>query len=122
MKGTGRTTLSAITFRVPDDEMVFARHYREQTRAMTAAEAAGYIRGRSDPRGYEVLLPRRINPGEIARISVLPKAIGWRYYPDAKGRSPWLCDCEFCTPRGEVNASRQRARLAERIHRTDATR
>lgn len=122
LKRTGRTTLSAVTFRVPDNEMVFARHYREQHRAMTAAEAAGYIRGRPDPRGYEIMLPRRINPGEIERIRVLPKAIGWRYYPEAKGKSPWLCDCELCTPRGEVNASRQRARLAERIRRTDAPR
>jgi hypothetical protein len=122
MKRTGRTTLSAISFRVPDNEMVFARHYREQLQPMTAAEAVGYIRGRSDPRGYEIMLPRRVNPNDIARVRVLPKAIGWRYYPEAKGKAPWLCDCEVCVPRGEVKASRQRVRVAERIGRGDAAR
>jgi hypothetical protein len=110
MKRTGRTTLSAISFRVPDDEMVFARHYREERRVMTAAGAVGYIRGRPDPRGYEIMLPRRINPREIVRVRVLPKAIGWRYSPEAKGKSPSMCECEFCSTRGEVNASRQRTR------------
>ena len=122
MKRSGRTTLSAVSFRVPDDEMVFARHYREQRRAMTAAEAVGYIRGRPDPRGYEIMLKRRVNPNEIVRVRVLPKAIGWRYYPEAKGKSPWTCDCEVCVPRGEVKASRQRVRLAEHIRRADAAR
>ena len=46
----------AITFRVPDDEMVFARHYREQTRAMTAIHSwqvrSARLRGRTD-RGAE---------------------------------------------------------------------
>ena len=120
MKRTGRTTLSAISFRVSDNEMVFARHYREQHRAMTAAEAVGYIRSRPDPRGYEIMVPRRVTPSEIVRVRVLPKAIGWRYYPEAKGKAPWMCDCELCAARGEVNASRQRARVAERIRRADA--
>jgi hypothetical protein len=122
MKRTGRTTLSAISFRVSDNEIVYARHYREQRRAMTAAEAVGYIRSRPDPRGYEIMLPRRVTPSEIVRVRVLPKAIGWRYYPEAKGKAPWMCDCELCAARGEVNASRQRARLAERIGRGDAAR
>jgi hypothetical protein len=100
MKRTGRATLSAISFRVPDNEIVFAWHYREQSQAMTAAEAVGYIRGRSDPRGYEIMLPRRVNPNDIVRVRVLPKAIGWRYYPETKGKAPWLCDCEVCVPRG----------------------
>jgi hypothetical protein len=83
---------------------------------MTAAAAVGYIHGRSDPRGFEIMLPRRVNPNDIVRVRVLPKAIGWRYYPEAKGKA-WLCDCEVCVPRGEVKASRQRVRVAERIGR-----
>src|SRR5215813_9311896 len=69
----------------------------------------GYIRSRQDPRGYEIMLPRRVTPKEIVRVRVLPKAIGWRYYPEAKGKAPWMCNCELCAARGEVNASRQRA-------------
>jgi hypothetical protein len=89
---------------------------------MTAAAAVGYIHGRSDPRGFEIMLPRRVNPNDIVRVRVLPKAIGWRYYPEAKGKAPWPCDCEVCVPRGEVKASRQRVRVAERIGRGDAAR
>ncbi len=122
LKRTGRTTLSAITFRVPDDEIVLARHYRDERRAMTAAEAVGLIRGRSDPRGYEIMLSRRVAPSDIVRVRALPKAIGWRYFPEAKGKQPWLCDCEFCVPQGEVKATRQRARLADRIRKADAAR
>jgi hypothetical protein len=68
------------------------------------------------------MLPRRVAPGEIVRVRALPKAIGWRYFPDAKGKAPWLCDCDFCTVRGEVKAKRQRARVAERIRQADASR
>jgi hypothetical protein len=117
LKRRGRTTLAAITFLVPDDENVLTRHYREDHCTMTAAEAVGFIRSRSDPRGYEIMLPRRVHPSEIVRVHVLSKAIGWRYYPEAKGKPPWMCDCAFCVPRGEVKAKRQRAHLAARIRR-----
>ena len=93
LKRTGRTTLSAITCRVPDEEIVLARHYRDERRAMTAAEAVGLIRDKPDPRGYEIMLLRRVAPSDIVRVRTLPKAIGWRYFPEAKGKQPWLCDC-----------------------------
>ena len=120
LKRSGRTALAAIDFRVPDSEIVFARHYREQQQSMTAAEAVGYIRSRPDPRGYEIMLPRRVFPREIVRVRALSRAVGWRYYPEAKGKAPWLCDCVMCTSRGEVNSRRQRDRVAERIRRADA--
>jgi hypothetical protein len=87
---------------------------------MTAAEAVGYIRSRPDPRGYEIMLPRRVLPREIVRVRALPSAFGWRYFPEAKGKAPWMCDCVMCISRGEVNARRQRERVAERIRRADA--
>lgn len=122
LKRAGRTALAAITFRVPDDEIVLAAHYREDRREMTAAEAVGLIRSRPDPRGYEIMLPRRVAPGEIVRARVLPRAVGWRYFPEAKGKAPWMCDCPVCSPRGEVKASRQRARVAERMRLAAADR
>ena len=85
-------------------------------------EAVGLIRGSPDPRGYEIMLPRRVAPSEIVRARALPRAIGWRYFPEAKGKAPWLCDCPVCEPRGEVKAGRQRVRLAERMRRADAAR
>jgi hypothetical protein len=122
LKRSGRTALAAIDFRVPDTEIVFARHYRDERQAMTAAEAVGYIRSRPDPRGYEIMLPRRVMPREIVRVRALPRPLGWRYFPDAKGKEPWLCDCIMCAPRGEVKARRQRERVAERMRRADAGR
>jgi len=122
LKRTGRTALVAIDFRVPDREIVFARHYREQQQSMTAAEAVGYIRNRSDPRGYEIMLPRRVLPREIVRVRALPRAFGWRYFPEAKGKAPWMCDCVMCTSRGEVNSRSQRERVAERIRAAAAER
>jgi hypothetical protein len=122
LKRGGRTALAAIDFRVPDREIVFARHYRDDRLAMTAAEAVGYIRSRPDPRGYEIMLPRRVLPREIVRVRALPRAFGWRYFPEAKGKAPWMCDCVMCIGRGEVNSRRQRDRVAERIRLADAAR
>ena len=109
------TTLSAVTFRVPDDELVLAHHYNKPLRQMTAAEAAGMISALPDPRGYEIILGRRIERQEIVRVRPLPKAIGWRYSPEAKGRPAIACDCPMCLPRGEVNARRFRERVYDRM-------
>lgn len=115
LKRTGRTTLAAVDFRIPDGEPVFARHYLDKLAPMSASEAIGLVRSASDPRGYEILVPRRIDPREIVRIRGLSKVFGWRYFPAAKGKQPWLCDCPVCLPRGEVKARQQRQRLAARL-------
>lgn len=115
LKRSGRSTLAAITFRAPDDELVFARHFSGAPRAMTAAEAAGMIRAAGDARGYEIIVPRRIPPKDIVRIQILPRATGWRYWPAARGAPMRLCDCPICLPRGEVNARRYRERVIARM-------
>ena len=77
MKRWRATTLAAITFRVPDDEPVLALHYNNRPRrysTMTAAEAVSIIAGLEDPRGYEIMLSRRIMPKEIVRARPLPKS------------------------------------------------
>ncbi len=113
LKRLGTTSLVAITFKVGDDEPVFARHYHNAPSAMTAAEAVGTIQKQADPRGYEIILPRSITPGEIVRVNALPKGIGWRYWPEAKSANRWPCDCPACAPRGEVKARRYRERIPE---------
>jgi hypothetical protein len=60
LKRSGATTLAAITFRVADDQPVLASHFSQQPAAMTAASAVGVILAASDPRGYEIMIPRRI--------------------------------------------------------------
>ena len=113
LKRLGARTLAAVTFRVPDAELVFARHYRETPTPFSAAAAVGHIRAAPSPLGYEILLPRRVRPSEIIRIRVLAKPVGWRYWPEAKTEDRWPCECPMCAPRGEVKARRYRARLPE---------
>ena len=115
LKRWGRASLAAITVRLPDNELVFARHYTAAPVLMSAAEACGLILAAPDPRGHEIMVPRRILPKEIVRAQTLPRAIGWRYYPAAKGQSMRLCDCPMCMPRGEVKAKRYRERVRERM-------
>lgn len=111
LKRWGRTTLVAVTFRVPDGEMVFGRHYLHEPEAMTAAKAAGKVARTDDPRGVEILIPRRIQPAEIVRVRILPEAVGWRYAPGFKSAPRYPCDCPACLPRGEVKAKRYRDRI-----------
>lgn len=113
LKRFGQHTLVAVHFRIADDEPVYARHYRDTPQPYSAAEAVGHIRALPDPRGAEIIVPRRIAASEITAIRPLPRGIGWRYFPEAKTRPLNLCDCPMCSPRGEVKARRYRERVAE---------
>jgi hypothetical protein len=115
LKRSGATTLAAVTFHVPDREPVFARHFSETARLMSAAEAVGLIAAMDDPRGLEIMVPRRIAPREIVRVRTLSKAVGWRFWPGAKGKPMKTCDCPICMPRGEVKAKRYRERVYKRM-------
>jgi hypothetical protein len=72
---------------------------------MTAAEAAATILAAAHSEGFEVIIPRRIEPTEIHRTRELTQVVGWRYYPGSHGRRP--CGCPFCQ-RGEFGARRLR--------------
>ena len=102
-------TVVAVYFRVPDDEQVWVGHYNQAHRQMTAAEAAREFMSAESREGWEVIIPRRIEAGEVRRVKALPQVLGWRYFPGAKGRPPF-CTCEYCT-RGEYGARRLRARF-----------
>jgi len=115
LKRCGRTSLAAITFRLPDAETVCALYYNAQSVFMTAAQAAGLILAMPDPRGHEIIVPRRIWPKEIVHVQSMPRAVGWRYWPDAKGKPMRMCDCPVCMPRGEVKTRRYRERYRERM-------
>lgn len=113
LKRSGARTLAAIVFRIGDDEAVLVGHYRETRVAMRAAEAVAAVRRAASPLGYEILVPRRIHPREILRMYVPRRAIGWRYFPEAKNAGRYPCDCPVCLPRGEVKARRYRDRIGE---------
>lgn len=115
LKRYGRTTLAAVTIRIADEQRVFAQHFSQPARLMTAAEAVAITRAARDPRGYEVMIPRRVRPSEIVRARVLAQTFGWRYAPEMKGKPPVACDCPMCRPYGEVNAARDRERVFARM-------
>jgi hypothetical protein len=110
LKRRGQGPVVGVYFRIRDDEMVWVGHYGQAHREMTAASAAAEFSATESREGWEVIIPRRIEPEEIHRVRTLPQVIGWRYYPGAKGNPP-RCSCKFCT-RGEYGAARLRARLA----------
>ena len=72
---------------------------------MPAAEAAATIMSSESPEGFEVIIPRRIEPTEIHRVRPLPQVVGWRYYPQSHGRKP--CGCPFCQ-RGQYGGRKLR--------------
>jgi hypothetical protein len=106
LKRNGVRTFIGVYFRVSDDEPVFVGHYRNGHSEMGAADAARLIMEADDPRGYEVIVPRRIESRAVKSIRTVHRVVGWRYYPEAKGKKPF-CGCPFCV-RGEIRAERLR--------------
>ena len=100
-----RGPLAAVDVRVPDDEPVWFGHYGGPHAWATAAEACGRFLRYDDPRGWEVILPRRVAAKEVRRARPVRPVVGWRAFPNAKGK-PW-CRCDWCT-RGQRGAGRLR--------------
>ncbi|HEX6908813.1 MAG TPA: hypothetical protein VF142_00380 [Longimicrobium sp.] len=123
LRRSGGGTIVGVYFRIPDDEPVEVGHYDSHVVRMTAAEAVALMmaaeqrdpavaraedrqsravqrrrRLPSSPEGYEVVVPRRIQPSEIIRIRALPQGVGWRYHPRANGVP--VCAC-ICCQRGQ---------------------
>lgn len=119
LKRRGVRTLVTVTFRIPDSEPVFAHHYNGEPKLLAAAEAVAVIRDMPDPRGGQIVVPRRVAPGEIVRIAPMPRAVGWRYYPEVKNGDRRPCDCPMCAPSGEVKAKRYRDRIPLLARRWD---
>lgn len=99
-----------VYFRIPDDERVWAGHYHKRHHWMTAAQACATFMATRSRLGWEVIIPRKIGPGEIRRVGGLRQTIGWRYFPGAHGRAP--CPCASCT-RGAYKAASIRRRLGD---------
>ena len=109
LKRRNQGLIAGIYFRIPDAEQVWVGHYNQGHQWMSASEAGAQFMIAEDARGWEVVIPRRIEAGEIHRTRLLPQVIGWRFHPGAKGKAPF-CACKFCT-RGEYGAKRLRERL-----------
>lgn len=103
LKRGGQRTFVAIDFRLRDDEPVWVGHYGQPHVETTAGEAVGVIMRQEDPRGYEVIVPRSVEAGEILGMRAVPQVTGWRYYPNAKGKAP--CTCDYCN-KGQIKGGR----------------
>ncbi|HEX6747500.1 MAG TPA: hypothetical protein VF092_09455 [Longimicrobium sp.] len=135
LKRSGGGTIVGVYFRIPDDEVVEVGHYGRGHVSMTAAEAVALMleaekrdpvtareqdlqskavqRGRrlpSSPEGYEVVIPRVVEPAEIIRVKALPQVVGWRYRPRANGRPPCTC---ICCERGTYGVGKLLRRVEE---------
>jgi hypothetical protein len=105
LKRAGQRTIVGVYFRIPDGETVLVGHYNQAHSEMAANEAVGVVFNSGQTEGFEVVIPRKIEPEEIHRVKTLPQVLGWRYYPEAKGRNP--CGCPYCT-KGDIKSKRIR--------------
>lgn len=103
-----RQPMIGVYFRIPDDEVVRFGRYGQVMRRLPAARAVGEIRAQLDPRGFQIVVDRKIGPAEIARITALRGVLGWRHMPNAHGRKP--CGCPACVARGEPGGRALRLR------------
>ena len=101
LKRRNQGPIVGIYFRIPDEQLVWVAHYRNAHQQMTASQASGLFYKNDKAEGFEVIIPRKIQPAEIHRIRELPQIIGWRYFPGAHNKKP--CGCEFCQ-RGQYGA------------------
>lgn len=110
LKRQGFRTAVGVYFRISDAEHVWAGQYNQPKISITAAESVATLR-QSNQLGFEVVIPRSIQPSEIKYIRHLPQMIGWRYYPDAKGKPPF-CGCSYCQ-RGRIKSRQIRERYEQ---------
>lgn len=67
IKQGGAKTLVGIYFRGDSSEKVYAGKYGNPHRYITLGTAIKEIMGMSDPLGYELIVPRKIEAGEITK-------------------------------------------------------
>jgi hypothetical protein len=102
LKRTGAKTIQAVQFYLPSKEQVFLGRYNQEFITVAASEALAIFENHASALGLEVVAPRAIAPSAIKRTYTPSQVLGWRYYPEAKGRKPF-CGCKYCN-RGEINA------------------
>lgn len=114
LKRSGQRTIVGVYFRIPDEQPVMIGHYNQNHQVLSASEAVGVIFNAEQSEGFEVIIPRKIEPAEIQKINSVPQVMGWRYYPGAKGKKP--CGCPYCT-KGDINSKRIREAYAKSFGR-----
>ncbi|MDT3439326.1 MULTISPECIES: hypothetical protein [unclassified Pseudofrankia] len=62
--------------RIPDDEPVAVGRYNAEPEMLPASQAAAVVRALTDPRGWEIFVPRGILAGEVRHIRSAPWGVG----------------------------------------------
>ena len=76
LKRRGQGEIAGVYFRIADEETVWVGHYNQAHQQMTAAEAAAMMHAAAPAEGFEVIIPRRIEPKEIHPTRQLPQVVG----------------------------------------------
>lgn len=93
----------AVHFRIPDDEAVHVGCYWKTHHTTTAAEAAAWVM--ANPKGAEVVVPRKIDKKEILRVVEPRQLVGWTKSPDPLPTA--LCVCFGCLGSGDPKFMRR---------------
>ena len=76
-----RRTDVGVYFVYPTLDIVWVGHYNQNHREMTAAESVAEFDGADDAQGWEVVVPRRIEPKEIHKVRTLRRLLGGDTFP-----------------------------------------
>lgn len=106
LKRRGFRTAVGIYFRIADDELIWCGRHNQPKQMIAAAVAADWL-GREQMMGFEAVIPRSISASEIIAIRPLSQVMGWRFFPEAKGRHPF-CGCKYCVG-GQIKSRRFQA-------------
>jgi hypothetical protein len=99
-----KKNLIAIYFRVKNHEILSYGQYNNKPYSGSASEATRAFMDLEDKMGFQTIIPRSIKPSEIIKIKESTQMIGWRFYPEAKGRK--LCLYPACLGRGGINQTK----------------
>lgn len=108
-----KKSMTAVYFKLSDDETVFFGDYYQKHRQGSAGQAVKAFLNREDRMGFQVIVPRKILKNEILRTKKLSQTIGWRFYPKAKGTK--RCLCPGCLRGGEMNDNKLILRRYEEL-------
>ena len=94
--------ITAVYFKIPDDETVFCGKYNEKIIRTTAVEAHNTFINLEDKMGFQVIIIGKIFPNEITKIKNISQIIGWRHFP--KSHEIKRCLCPACLTKGSYNS------------------
>jgi hypothetical protein len=104
LKRRGIKSIHAVQFKVDDEREVYVGRYNHEHLTVKASEAVEIFENHGDGLGLEIIIPEKIPSKNFTCIYYQSQILGWRYFPEAKGKKPF-CGCKYCN-RGEINAYR----------------